>query len=393
MVPGYCAKQFIQNGGGAGEMAIVSADSALPYERPPLSKSFLAGKDSEQAVLINDSEFYAKNGIEVKLNTRVTSIDVRGRRVRTSFGDEYSFDKLVIATGAEARALNVAGASSENVLYLRSLSDSQRIRDRLAHTRKAVVLGGGFIAMEVASVFASRGIDTTMVVRNDRILESFFTPEMSEFFEGYYLQHGVRILKQSGIEAIESGSRARLTNGQIVDFELLVAGIGAQPVTALAEQAGLPVDNGILVNEYLETSDANVYAAGDVANYPDLLFGNKRRRVEHWDNAVSQGQYLSNALLGKREPFIYVPYFFSDVFDLSYEFWGDASQADRIVHRGDLRTSSFSVWWLSQNRLIAAFAMNRPDEERELAPELIRSKQPLSAKRLREASSPHNAVV
>lgn len=393
MVPGYCAKQFVQNGGRAGEMAIVSADNALPYERPPLSKSFLAGKDSEDAVLINDAEFYAKNGIEVKLNTRVTSIDVRGRRVRTSLGDEYSFDKLVIATGAEARTLDVAGASSENVLYLRSLGDSQRIRDRSAHTKKAVVLGGGFIAMEVASVLASRGIDTTMVVRNDRIWESFFTPEMSEFFERYYLQHGVRILKQSGIEAIESGSRARLTNGQVVDFELLVAGIGAKPVTALAEQAGLAVDNGILVNEYLETSDANVYAAGDAANYPDLLFGNKRRRVEHWDNAVSQGQHLSDAFLGKREPFIHVPYFFSDVFDLSYEFWGDASQADRIVHRGDLRTSSFSVWWLSQNRLIAAFAMNRPDEERELAPEFIRSKQPLSAERLREANSPREAVA
>ena len=188
IVAGYCAKHFVQDGGKTGEFAILSADHALPYERPPLSKSFLAGKDSEDAVLINDAGFYAGNGIEVKLSTRVTSIDVGSKRVRTNSGDEYSFDKLIIATGAEVRKLDVKGASSENVLYLRSLlSDSQRIRDRSGHVRKAVVLGGGFIAMEVASVLASRGIDTTMLVRDERIWSSFFTPEMSAFFEGYYL--------------------------------------------------------------------------------------------------------------------------------------------------------------------------------------------------------------
>jgi NADPH-dependent 2,4-dienoyl-CoA reductase/sulfur reductase-like enzyme len=393
MVAGYCAKHFVDNGGKPGEFAILSADHALPYERPPLSKSFLAGKDTEDAVLISSADFYATNGIEVKLNTRVSSIDAGRKRILTSSGEEYSFDKLIIATGAEVRRLDVAGADSENVLYLRSLSDSQHIRDRSTHVRNAVVTGGGFIAMEVASVFASRGVSTTMLVRDDRIWRSFFTPEMSAFFERYYLEHGVRIVKQSAIAAIENDSRAQLTSGQAVDFELLVAGIGVRPVTSLAEQAGLAVDNGIVVNEHLETRDGGIYAAGDVANYPDLLFGNKRRRVEHWDNAVSQGQHLAMALLARREPFIHVPYFFSDVFDLSYEFWGDPSKADRIVHRGDLQTTSFSVWWLSQNRLVAAFVMNRPDEERERAPELIRSKTPLSPERLREAGSVQDAVA
>jgi NADPH-dependent 2,4-dienoyl-CoA reductase/sulfur reductase-like enzyme len=393
MVAGYCAKHYVENGGRAGELAIVSADNALPYERPPLSKGFLAGKDSEDAVLINGADFYTKNGIEVKLNTRVASIDVGGRRLRTSSGDDYSFDKLIIATGAEVRTLDVAGAGSDHVLYLRSLADSQRIRDASAQARKAAVIGGGFIAMEVASVLRSRGIETAMLVREDRIWSAFFTPEMSAFFERYYVDRGVRILKQTEIAGIENGSQARLRDGQAVDFEFLVAGIGVRPVTRLAEEAGLPVDNGILVDEYLQTRDANVSAAGDVANYPDSLFGNKRRRVEHWDNAVSQGQYLANALLGGREPFIHVPYFFSDVFDLSYEFWGDPSQADRIVHRGDLQTTSFSVWWLADRRLVAAFAMNRPDEERELAPELIRAKQILSAERLREAGSVRDALV
>jgi NADPH-dependent 2,4-dienoyl-CoA reductase/sulfur reductase-like enzyme len=386
MVAGYCAKQYVENGGKAGDLAIVSGDNALPYERPPLSKSFLAGKDTEDAVLINGADFYSKNGIEVKLNTRVASIDLLGKRLRTDSAGDSSFEKLIIATGAEVRTLDLPGAVSDNVLYLRSLADSKRIRDRSAQVKKAVVLGGGFIAMEVASVLASRGVETVMVVREERIWKAFFSPEMSAFFDGYYTQRGVRILKQSEITQIEHGSRARLKDSQIVDFDLLVAGIGVRPVTGLAEQAGLPVDNGIVVDEHLQTGDANISAAGDVANYPDSLFG-KRRRVEHWDNAVSQGQYLANALLGKHDPFVHVPYFFSDIFDLSYEFWGDPSQADRIVHRGDLHTSSFSIWWLSQNRLIAAFAMNRPDEERELAPELIRSKQTVSAEHLRNAAS------
>jgi NADPH-dependent 2,4-dienoyl-CoA reductase/sulfur reductase-like enzyme len=393
MVAGYCAKQYIESGGGAGDLAIVSGDDALPYERPPLSKGFLAGKDSEDSVLINNADFYAKNRIEVKLNTRVDSIDARGRRLRTSSGEEYGFEKLIIATGAEVRTLDVPGADSGNVLYLRSLGDSKRIRDASARTKKALVVGGGFIVMEVASVLASHGIETTVVVRQDRFGAAFFTPEMSAFFERYYVGRGVQILKQSEIAGIESGSKARLRNGQTVDFELLVAGIGVRPVTGLAEQAGLPVGNGIIVNEYLEISDPNLYAAGDVANYPDSLFGNKRRRVEHWDNAVSQGQHVGNALVGKREPFVHVPYFFSDIFDLSYEFWGDPAGADRIVHRGDLQTNSFSIWWLSQARLVAAFTMNRPDEEREFAPESIRSKQVLSAERLRDAKSVRDAVA
>lgn len=247
--------------------------------------------------------------------------------------------------------------------------------------------------MEAASVLAQRGIDTSMVVRDDRIWKGFFTAGMSAFFEKYYTARGVKLMKQTGITAVENDSTARLTTGETVAFDVLVAGVGVRPLTELAAEAGLPVDNGIIVNEFLETADQNISAAGDVANYPDALFGNKRRRVEHWDNAVSQGQHIAHTLLGRREPFVHVPYFFSDVFDLSYEFWGDPSQADRIVHRGDLNTNSFSVWWLSHNTLVAAFVMNRPDEERELAPELIRLKTPLSAERLRSSAAARDATA
>jgi NADPH-dependent 2,4-dienoyl-CoA reductase/sulfur reductase-like enzyme len=387
MVAGYLAKEYVENGGRSGDLAVVSADDALPYERPPLSKSFLAGKDSEESVLISPPDFYSAHGIEVRRNTTVESIDTQGKRLRTVSGEEFAFEKLVLSTGARVRTLDIPGASPENVLYLRSLADSRRIRERAASVRRGVVLGGGFIAMEVAAVLAGRGLETTMVVREDRIWKAFFTPEMSAFFGKYYADRGVRILTQTGIAGIVKDSAASLTSGDSVAFDLLVAGIGVQPVTDLAAHAGLEVDNGVVVNQFLETDPPEIMAAGDMANYPDAIFANKRRRVEHWDNAVSQGQHAARMLLGRREPFVHVPYFFSDVFDLSYEFWGDPSEADRIVHRGDLHTSSFSVWWLSRDTLAAAFTMNRPDEERELAPELIRSKRTVSPVRLREAAS------
>lgn len=242
-------------------------------------------------------------------------------------------------------------------------------------------------------MLASRGIETTMLIRDDRMWKAFFTPEMSAFFRKYYLDHGTRVITQTAIAVIGREFSARLTTGESTTFDLLVAGIGVEPVTELAVRAGLKTDNGVVVNEFLETDHPDIMAAGDVANYPDAIFGNKRRRVEHWDNAVSQGQHVARALLGRREAFIHVPHFFSDVFDLSYEFWGDPAEADRIVHRGDLQTSSFSVWWLSRNTLVAAFTMNRPDEERELAPELIRSKRNVIPERLREVASLHELAT
>jgi NADPH-dependent 2,4-dienoyl-CoA reductase/sulfur reductase-like enzyme len=173
---------------------------------------------------------------------------------------------------------------------------------------------------------------------------------------------------------------------------MVVAGIGVRPVTELLANSGIAVDDGVVVNENLVTNYPDLFAAGDVANYLDVLF-QKRRRVEHWDNAVSQGQYCARALMGERAPFRHVPYFFSDVFDLSYEFWGDPDGAEQIVHRGDLSSSSFSVWWVRGNVLVAAFAMNRPDEEREAAPKWIEAGQRVSAAKLVDASGSIAAAV
>jgi NADPH-dependent 2,4-dienoyl-CoA reductase/sulfur reductase-like enzyme len=182
-------------------------------------------------------------------------------------------------------------------------------------------------------------------------------------------------------------SSAVLKDGQTVPCDLVVAGIGVEPMIEVVTNSGLEVGNGILVNEYLQTSHPDVFAVGDVANYQDVLFG-KRRRVEHWDNAVSQGQYCARSLMGDKAPFKHVPYFFSDVFDLSYEYWGDSSGADQVIHRGDISSSSFSVWWLHQQRVVAAFTMNRPDEERNVVPKWIESGQRVSATKLNEVSQP-----
>lgn len=297
---------------------------------------------------------------------------------------------MLIATGARARKLDCPGNDLRNVFYLRSLDDSRNIRDNAATAKRAAVIGGGFIGMEVASVLAQKNIETTLIIREDHVWSRVFTPAMSKFFEQYYASRGVRLLKEETVARLEGKERAStavLSSGDKIACDIVVAGVGAAPVTEAFAKTGLEVENGIVVNEYLETNQAGVFAAGDVASYFDRIF-NKRRRVEHWDNAVSQGQHWASVVRGDRQPFMHVPYFFSDVFDLSYELWGDSQGATETVVRGDGNSSSFSVWWLNRDRLVAAFAVNRPDEERELAPEWIRSKQHISRERLKDQNRP-----
>jgi len=388
MVAGYAAKQMVELGLSSGELAILSADNVVPYERPPLSKGFLAGKDSEDSVKINPEDFYRQHEIELRLSCVVSALDVKRKRLILKGADEFGFQKLIIATGARPRTLNVPGSQLQNLFYLRSLNDSKRIRDAAQRAKHALVIGGGFIGMEVAAVLAQKGIEVTLVLSDDRIWKRVFTPEMSGFFERYYAARKVRIVKSSSVKELQGDATVRsavLSDGQTISCDLVVAGIGVEPAVELASSGGLEVENGILVNEYLQTKDPDIFVAGDVANYQDVLFG-KRRRVEHWDNAVSQGQYCARSMMGDATPFNHVPYFFSDVFDLSYEYWGDSSNADQIMHRGDTASNSFSVWWLHEERVRAAFVMNRPDEERNAAPKWIESAQRVSATKLADAS-------
>jgi NADPH-dependent 2,4-dienoyl-CoA reductase/sulfur reductase-like enzyme len=384
MVAGYAAKELAGHGLKSGELAIISADTALPYERPPLSKGFLAGKDDETSILINSSDWYSEHGIEVRVDTVIERIDPNKKLLRSNSGEEFECQHLLLATGARARKLDVDGNNLRNVFYLRSLKDSETIRSESASAKEAVIIGGGFIGMEVASVLTQKGIQATLVIREDRVWSRVFTPPMSAFFEQYYTARGVRILKEARVASLEGKGAVQAVlfgDGKKISCDVVVVGVGAVPVTEPVEKSGVTVENGIVVNEYLEAERAGIYAAGDVANYPDKIFG-KRRRVEHWDNAVSQGQHWARVVLGEKEPFVHVPYFFSDVFDLSYELWGDPEGANETVVRGDSNTPSFSVWWLKDNRVVAAFVMNRPDEERQVAPEWIKSRQTVSRERL-----------
>ncbi len=395
MVAGYAAKQLVELGLKPGDLTIFSSDSALPYERPPLSKGLLAGKDTEESILINPPDFYSEHSINVLLNRRIRGIDAGRKRVILESGNEFTFDQLVLATGARVRTLDAPGSDLPNIQYLRSLSDSKTIRQQAEGAKHAVVIGGGFIGMEVAAVLAQKNIAVTMVLREDRIWQQFFSPQMSAFFESYYSARGVRIIKQAAIAGFRgkgSVNATLLKDGRTLDCDIVVAGVGVKPVIELFANSGIALGDGVIVNEFLEANVPGIYAAGDMANYFDVLF-NKRRRVEHWDNAVSQGQHCAKILMGARTPFRHVPYFFSDVFDLSYEFWGDPAEASQIVHRGDLSTSSFSVWWLRDGVVVAAFVMNRPDEEREKAPQWIEAKQKVVADELQRESASLASVV
>jgi NADPH-dependent 2,4-dienoyl-CoA reductase/sulfur reductase-like enzyme len=382
MVAGYAAKQFVELGLQPGELTIFSMDELLPYERPPLSKGFLAGKDTEDSVWISPLEFYRQHGIELRLSS-VDGINTGDKVLQLQSGESFAFEQAILATGSRVKKLTIPGHDLTNVFYLRSLDDSKAIRDRAREVKEAVVIGGGFIGMEVAAVLTQLNVAVTMVMPDERIWKTFFTPEMSHFFEGYYKARGVKFVQGVSIQSLGgdgSVERVELEDERSIACQMVVAGIGVQPVTDIFETAGLEVSNGVVVNEYLETSVPGIFAAGDIANYTDVLF-RKRRRVEHWDNAVSQGQHCAKAMMGDRQPFKHVPYFFSDVFDLSYEYWGDTQGADRVVHRGDLNSSSFSVWWTKQDAVIAAFCMNRP-EERDLAPKWIEQRHRLTTAKL-----------
>ena len=387
VVAGYAAKEFVAQSGKMGELAIVTAENALPYERPSLSKGFLAGKEGVGDIQISDAVFYRKHGIAVFRNFQVGKVDFRGRRLQSNSGKVIGFEQLLIATGSTVRRLKVPGASRSEVFYLRQMKDSQAIRQQIKRGRRAVVIGAGFIGMEVASVLASHGVRTAMVFPDDRVWKRLFTPPISTFFERQFAGRGIIFMKSEKVAALTHKNhecQVVLESGNELPTDFVVAGIGVTPSMELFRRTPLDTDDGIKVNKFLETSVPGVWAAGDIANYPDQVF-HRRVRVEHWDNAVEQGKVAMRNMLGKLQPFIHVPYFFSDAFDLSYEFWGDATGHDQVVYRGNLYEKQFSVWWLRRQKLCAAFIMNRSEQERSVAPRWILRRPQLDPKALENA--------
>jgi len=387
VVAGYAAREFAAQSGKKGDLAIVTAENALPYERPPLSKGFLAGKEKAGDIQISEAAFYRKHGIAVFRNVSVEKVDFRRHRLHSASGQAIGYGQLLIATGSSVRRLKVPGANRAEVFYLRQMKDAQAIQGQIKRGRRAVVIGSGFIGMEVASVLASHGVRTTMVFPDDRVWKRLFTPPVSSFFERQFAGHGITFMKSEKVVALTHKNhecQVVLASGTQMPADFVVAGIGVTPSVELFHRTPLDISDGIKVNKFLETSMPGIWAAGDIANYPDQI-SHRHMRVEHWDNAVEQGRVAMRNMMGKIQPFIHVPYFFSDAFDLSYEFWGDATGYDQVVYRGKMDAKKFSVWWLKKQMLCATLIMNRPEEERTVAPRWILRRPRLDPKALRNA--------
>jgi NADPH-dependent 2,4-dienoyl-CoA reductase/sulfur reductase-like enzyme len=387
VVAGYAAKEFIAQSGKKGGLAIVTAENSLPYERPSLSKGFLSGKEEASDIEISKAALYREHGITVHLNFRVEKVDFSRRRLHGDSGKTIGFEQLLIATGSTVRRLKIPGGNRPEVLYLRGMKDSRAIRARIKRGKRAVVIGSGFIGMEVSSVLASQGVQTTMVFPDNRVWQRLFPPPVSTFFERQFAGHGITFMKSEKVVSLTQTNhecQVVLASGRQVPTDFVVAGIGVIPSMELFHRTPLDADDGIKVNKFLETIIPGVWAAGDVTNYPDQVF-HRRMRVEHWDNAVEQGRVAMRNMMGKLQPFIHVPYFFSDAFDLSYEFWGDADGHDQVVYRGQMDQKQISVWWLKRQRLCAALIMNRPEEERAVIPRWILRRPRLDPKALQNA--------
>lgn len=386
IVAGYSAAEFAAQGVAPGALAIVSAAGALPYERPPLSKGFLRGEESAAEIHIHDEAFYNENGIAFYGDSRVTAVDFDRRLLHTTKGDVIGFEKLIIATGATVRTLEVPGATGADVYYLRSLEDARQIRQAMTDGRRVVVVGSGFIGMEAGASLRMEGLETHLVFPEKRIWERFFTPLMSAALAAYYADRGVNLYPENSVARIlrREGrvTGVALNSGLELPADFVVAGIGVEPATGPFRNSDLKIDDGIIVDEYLQTNIPGVYAAGDVARFYDLRLG-RHRRLEHWDNAVKQGEYVARRCLGVvEEPYEHAPYFFSDIFDLSYEFWGDNEGADEVIYRGAPGALQFSVWWLAKGRVQGAYVMDRPDETRKVATRWVRERQLVDPRRL-----------
>lgn len=387
-VAGYAAQALAHEGLGNGELAILSADDELCYERPPLSKGFLAGAEACSNTLINDPGFYRGHGIAFRLNCRINQADFKNKKLIDTEGEEYEYEKLLLATGSRLRRLELPGGHLEAVHYLRTLNDSVAIRESARRAKTAVIIGAGFIGMEVGSVLASRGLNVTIVNAQEQFVGGHYSEKVQDFFSRIFRKHGVEVLHRTKPVAFHGEDRVRqveLDSGEKLDADLVVIGVGVEPALELYEGTDLKLDGGIVVDEFLQTNIEEVWAAGDVVRYHDALF-NKPRHVEHWDNAVTQGAHAARSMTGQREVYLHVPYFFSDFFDVSYEYWGDTEGADKVVHRGDPSSDEFSVWWLKDGRLIAAFMTRRPQVERELAPDWIINRYEPDAEKLGDDS-------
>jgi apoptosis-inducing factor 3 len=357
---GYAAAEMLRREDYGGRVTIVSDDAAAPCDRPNLSKDYLAGTAPEEWIPLRPPEFYAENDIELRLGTTATAIDVAGRRVMLGSGEELGFDKLLLATGAEPIRLQVPGADLPHVRTLRSLADS---RDLIARARKgsrAVVVGASFIGLEVAAALRHREVEVHVVAPEERPMERVLGPELGDFVRQLHEGHHVVFHLGRTVAAVEAG-RVRLDDGASIDAEFVVVGIGVRPRLQLAEQAGLAIDRGVVVDEYLETSAPGIFAAGDIARWPDAYSG-ERLRIEHWVVAERQGQTAARNMLGRRERYAAAPFFWSQHYDVSIDYVGHAAAWDEIVRDGDPNAHDAALRFRRAGRSLAVATIFRGRE-------------------------------
>ncbi len=386
---GAKAAETLREEGFDGRVVLVGAESHRPYERPPLSKGYLQGEAERDSVYVHPESFYAEQEVELLRGREVTAID-RGERTATlSDGEGLRWDRLLLATGAAPRTLPIPGADLDGVHVLRTLDDSDRLRDVIAAGGRLLVIGAGWIGSEVAASARSGGMEVTIVERQSVPLEGVLGSEVGGMYAGVHRDHGVELLTDAGVDAIEGDGRAervRLAGGRTVDCAAVVIGVGAAPRTGLAEAAGLPVENGVLVDATL-SAGGDVFAAGDVANAEHPFFGT-RVRVEHWANALNQGPAAARAMLGRTEPFDRLPYFFSDQYDVGMEYSGLADPGAPVVVRGDLAAREAVVFWLGDDGPVLAGMNINVWDVNEQVQALIRSRAAVDPARLADPDVP-----
>ena len=364
--------------GGDGRIALVSRDTVLPYHRPPLSKRFLRGETDDQP-LVEDEQFYAEQRVEVMLETDVTSVDAERRSIEVDSGS-LGYEKLLLATGAWPRRLDVPGADLDGIFTLRTFDNSKAIREAAAQGGRAAIVGAGFIGMEVAASLTQMGLDVTMVHLGRWLFDQLGVEDVSGGLAAVYEENGVRLVLGHQVTGFQgNGKVQRLTtdSGTEVEADLVVVGIGVQPVTDFLAGSGIDLDNGVVVNQRFEASRPGVYAAGDVANFFDPLFA-RQRRIEHWSNANYQGTEVGKVLAGAEGGFDMVSSFFTEVFGMTIKVFGDARRGAEVVVHGSLSDGEMYALYGDENgETIGALSIGQSDETEELLKEQVRAHAPV----------------